>query len=91
MCVGIINVSSIYAKLIIISYSPGIYLLCGRITSSYKYFGAAAPNRRKDMGFSLQAILLANPKMSDKHQFVGAFGSRRVVETSDKLKFVEHI
>ena len=32
--------------------------------------------------------LLANPKMPDKLQFVGAFGSGRVAETSDKLKFV---
>jgi hypothetical protein len=36
------------------------------------------------------AISLANPKMSDKLQFVVAFGSGRVVETSDKLKFVGH-
>jgi len=36
------------------------------------------------------AIPLANPKMFDKLQFVVAFGSGRVVETSDKLKFVEH-
>jgi hypothetical protein len=28
--------------------------------------------------------------MSDKLQFVAAFGSGRVVETSDKLKFVGH-
>ena len=35
-------------------------------------------------------IPLANPKMSDKLQFVAAFGSGRVVETSDKLKFVGH-
>jgi hypothetical protein len=28
--------------------------------------------------------------MSDKLQFVVAFGSGRVVETSDKLKFVGH-
>jgi hypothetical protein len=35
-------------------------------------------------------IPLANPKMSDKLQFVVAFGSGRVVETSDKLKFVGH-
>jgi len=35
-------------------------------------------------------MLLANPKMSDKLQFVGALGSGRVVETSDKLKFVGH-
>jgi hypothetical protein len=28
--------------------------------------------------------------MSDKFQFVGAFGGRRVVEASDKLKFVGH-
>jgi len=35
-------------------------------------------------------MLLANSKMSDKLQFVGAFGSRRVAESSDKLKFVGH-
>jgi len=35
-------------------------------------------------------MLLANPKMSDKLQFVGAFGNRRMAETSDKLKFVGH-
>jgi hypothetical protein len=35
-------------------------------------------------------ILLANPKKSDKLQFVVAFGSGRVVETSDKLKSVGH-
>ena len=34
-------------------------------------------------------ILLANPKMSDKLQFVGAFGSGRVVETTDKLMVFE--
>jgi hypothetical protein len=28
--------------------------------------------------------------MSDKLQFVGAFGNRRMAETSDKLKFVGH-
>jgi hypothetical protein len=36
------------------------------------------------------AILLANSKMSDKLQFVEAFGSGRTAETSDKLKFVGH-
>jgi len=35
-------------------------------------------------------ILLANSKMSDKLQFVVAFGSGRMAETSDKLKFVGH-
>jgi hypothetical protein len=35
-------------------------------------------------------ILLANSKMSDKLQFVEAFGSGRTAETSDKLKFVGH-
>src|SRR5262245_43858279 len=31
-------------------------------------------------------ILLANPKMSDKLQFVAAFASGRMAQTSDKLK-----
>jgi hypothetical protein len=35
-------------------------------------------------------ILLANSKMSDKLQFVVAFGGGRMAETSDKLKFVGH-
>jgi hypothetical protein len=35
-------------------------------------------------------IPLANPKISDKLQFVVTYGSGRVVETSDKLKFVGH-
>jgi hypothetical protein len=35
-------------------------------------------------------IPLANPKMSDKLQFVVAFDRGRVAETSDKLKFVGH-
>jgi hypothetical protein len=37
-----------------------------------------------------ERILLANSKMSDKLQFVGAFGSGRVAEIIDKLKFVGH-
>jgi hypothetical protein len=37
-----------------------------------------------------QAIPLANSKMSDKLQFVAAFGSWRMAEISDKLKFVGH-
>jgi hypothetical protein len=39
---------------------------------------------------SARRILLANSKMSDKLQFVVAFGSGRVAKISDKLKFVGH-
>src|SRR5512145_1304777 len=41
-------------------------------------------------GVFSRGIPLANSKMSDKLQFVVAFGSGRVAETSDKLKFVGH-
>jgi len=36
-------------------------------------------------------MLLANLKMSDKLQFVVAFGRGRLAETRDKLKFVGQI
>ncbi len=45
-------------------------------------------NRRQPLECGGLEIPLANPKMSDKLQFVEAFGSGRMAETSDKLKFV---
>lgn len=45
---------------------------------------------RFDSEFLTPQIPLANSEMSDKLQFVVAFGSGRMAETSDKLQFVEH-
>ena len=62
MSVGIINVCSLYAKLIIVSSG---------LTSCYRYFGAAAQDRLKEMGFSLHDAILLRRRYRERNQAAG--------------------
>src|SRR5262245_54126322 len=48
------------------------------------------PERAQDRKSGNQRYCWQTQKMSDKLQFVVVFGSARVMEASDKLKFVGH-